>query len=159
MRQVIPVIVALSFILLTACDLSRDTRTVHVVATPELVQRQSCQALVDAEQKPQEEVVLTGIAEHGHPDLVRLNCEGKERTLVLALVPATDDLGMKHFLKQWEKRNSEKSSVCHSCPKYNVFGKFVGTLRSDPDDHSRLLYFVRTADSLHRKRIQYGHKN
>lgn len=148
-------IAASCFLLLTACDLSRDTPTIHVVAAPELVQRQSCQALIDAEQKPQEEVVLTGTAEHGHPDLLRVACAGKERSLIFAPPPVSDDLGMKQFLRQWKKKNSAASKNCRSCPKYNIAAKFVGTLRSDPADCSRLLYFARTADNLRRKRIQY----
>jgi hypothetical protein len=149
-------IAASCFLLFTACDLSRETRTIHVVATPEFVQRQSCQAVLDAEQKPQEEIVLTGTAEHGHPDLIHVTCGDRQRSLIFAPPPASDDLGMKQFLKQWKKRNSAAFKDCRSCPKYNVTAKFVGTIRSDPADHSRLLYFPRTADNLHRKRIQYA---
>lgn len=156
MRRLIGSIAASSFLLLVACDPSRETRTIHVVATPEFVQRQSCQAVVDAEQKPQEEIVLTGTAEHGHPDLLYVSCEDKQRSLIFASPPASDDLGMKQFLKQWKKRNSAAFKYCRSCPKYNVTAKFVGTIRSDPADHSRLLYFPRTADNLHRRRIQYA---
>lgn len=128
---------------------------IGVVAPLELVQRQSCQTIIDAEQKPQEEVVLNGTAEHGHPDLLRVTCEGKERALRFAPPSVSDDLGMKQFLKQWKKTTSAASKECRSCPKYNLAARFVGTLRADPADQSRLLYFVRTVDDLHRKRIQY----
>jgi len=156
MRPRIGFIFAICFLLFTACDLSREPRTIHIVATPELVQRQSCQAITDAARKPQEEVVLTGTAEHGQPDLLRVVCEGKEHSLIFAPPAVSDDLGMKQFLKQWRKKNSAASNPCQSCPKYNVTAKFVGTIRTDPADHSRFLYFPRTADNFHRKKIQYG---
>lgn len=156
MRPLIGFILAFCFLLFAACDLSREPRTIHVVATPELVQRQSCQAMIDAVQKPQEEVVLTGTAEHGHPDLHRVVCEGKEHSLIFAAPAVSDDLGMKQFLREWRRKNSATFKPCQSCPKYNVSAKFVGTIRTDPADYSRLLYFPRTADNFHRKSIQYG---
>lgn len=142
--------------ILTACDPYRDTRPIQVVATPELVQRQSCEAIEDAHRHAQDETVLTGVAEHGHPDTLRISCDGRERQLVFMLVPPPDDLGMKELRRQWQKKTGAHSDDCHSCPKYNVSAKFVGTLRADPADPDRLLYLVRTADRIQRKRIHYG---
>ena len=145
----------LAMLLLIACDPNRSSRPIQVVLTPELVQRQSCQALADAERKPQDEVVITGTAEHGHPDVLRITCDGKARTLIFALASPPDDLGMKQLRKQWQSKTSPKHAECSACPKYNVSARFVGEVSADPADPSRLLFFARTADQIHRKRIDY----
>ena len=138
-----------------ACDSYRDTRPIRTVASPDLVQRQSCQALADAESKPQEEVVLNGIAEHGRPDTLRIECDAP-RSLIFLLTPQPDDLGMKELRAQWQKTTKDK--LCPGCPKYNVAARFVGTLRADPGQSGRLLFLVRTADNIHRKRIRHEPK-
>jgi hypothetical protein len=158
MRAWIP-IAASVFLFLTGCDPNRATRPIQVVATPELVARQSCQALVDAERKPQDEVVLTGTAEHGHPDLLHIACDGKEHTVIFMLMPSPGDLGMKELRRQWQKKTSSQASECPSCPRYNVRARFVGMLRADPAESTRLLYLVRTADQIHKLRIQHAGSN
>lgn len=149
------ILLTASTFVLTACDPYRDSRPIQVVATPALVQRQSCQAIEDAHRSAQDEAVLIGVAEHGHPDVLRVTCDGRERQLVFMLVPPPDDLGMKELRKQWQKKTGAHAVECSACPKYNVSAKFVGTLRADPADSNRLLYLVRTADKIQRKRIHY----
>ncbi len=125
-----------------------------MVVPPDVVQRQSCELLHGAEFKAEQEVVLSGIAEHGYPDSLRVVCGGRERRLVFLILPGPDDMGMKVLRKSWEKKSTSACRYYRDCPKYNVRGTFVGTVRSDPADHSRLLFFVRTADRLHRERIR-----
>ncbi len=150
--SLVPIAFAL---LLLGCDSSRELRPITVAATPDMLDRLSCQALTEAERKPQEEVVLVGTAEHGRPDVLRVKCDGLERVVIFALMPSKDDLGMKELEKTWRKATATKFAACPSCPKYDVTGKFVGTLRADPADATRLLFLVRTADKIHRKPIRY----
>lgn len=147
-------IIALLFLLLIGCDPNRSTRPIQVVAPAELMARQSCQALIDAELKVQDEVVMTGTAEHGRPDVVRVKCDNQEHTLIFMLLPKADDLGMREFRKQWQKKTSPNARNCAACPKYNISARFVGLLRTDPADSKRLLYIVRTADRIHRLKIR-----
>lgn len=153
MRASLP-IPATVLLFLTACDPNRATRPIQVVASPELVARQSCQALVAAEQKPQDEVVLTGTAEHGRPDLFHTTCDNQEHTLVFMLLPNSDDLEIREFRKWWQKKTSPNARDCAACPHYNISARFVGSLRADPADSKRLLYIVRTADRIHRIKIR-----
>jgi hypothetical protein len=148
-------ILALPVMTVVSCDPYRATRPITVVVAPDVVQRQSCKSLISAERIAEHEVVLYGIAEHGHPDSLRIKCDGEDRSLVLFMLPAPQDLGMKELRKIWEKRRTSQCKDYHDCPKYNVRGRFVGTVRSDPAERSRLLFFVRTADSLHKQRIAY----
>ncbi len=144
---------ALCVSILIACDSSRDKSSIKVVLPPAVVQRQSCQALLQAGETGEAEVVLTGIAEHGHPDILRVQCEEGERTVVFALMTGSDDLGLKKLRKAWQSRARSDCKDYRACPKYDVSGTFVGSLRPDPQDHWRLLCFVRTADKLRRHRI------
>lgn len=142
-----------SVLLLVSCDASRDKSTVKVVLPPDAVQQQSCQALLDPGAKGEEEVVLNGVAEHGHPDVLRVHCEAGDRMVIFGLMNGSDDLGMKKLRKAWQSRSRSDCKDYRECPKYDVSGTFVGSLRPDPSDRSRLLYFVRTADKLKRHRI------
>jgi hypothetical protein len=151
-------ILAISAVVLNSCDPHRAMRPITVVVPPDVVQRQSCQSLLSAEQVAEQEVVLYGTAEHGHPDLLRVQCGGQERSLVFFMLPAPEDLGMKELRRAWEKKRTSRCKDYRDCPRYNVRGRFVGAIRSDPAEHSRLLFLVRTADRLRILRIPYPPK-
>ncbi len=147
--------IAAGFCLVTllGCNVARDKSSVKVVLPPDAVQQQSCQVLLHPDKNGEEEVVLSGIAEHDHPDVLRVRCGEEERTIIFGLMTGSDDLGLKKLRKIWQSRSRSDCSNYVLCPKYNVSGTFVGSLRPDPNDDSRLLYFVRTADRLKRHRI------
>ena len=144
-------------LILSACDPARNTRPIRVVASPELLDRQSCQFIKDAQRKPQEEVVLTGTASHGSPDTLRISCEGQEHRIVIAFAPPPDDLGMKELRRQWTKKTSKNDQKCSSCPKYNITARFVGELTTaGGGDKNFVLYVVRTADRIRKSKIRYA---
>jgi hypothetical protein len=145
---------ALLSTILLACDPYRDSRPIIVKAKPPLIQHQFCIALHDAEREPQESVVITGTAVHGTPDLFRVTCDGEAHELLFTLAPPPDDLGMKELRNQWNKKTSRRSLDCARCPKYELSGRFVGTIRRS-ETQNRLIYIAQGADDIRRTRIDY----
>jgi len=143
-------------ILMSACDPYRDTRPITMIAKPPLIERQFCMALRDAERAPQDSVVMTGIAVHGTPDVFRVSCEAEQHELIFVLSPPPDDLNMKELRKQWNKKTGAKSVPCGRCPKYDLTAKFVGMVKRDDRDPTRLMFVVQGADEIRRHRIRYG---
>ena len=99
---------------------------------------------------------MTGTAIHGQPDVFRVTCEGEQHELLIALSPPPDDLNMKELRKQWNKKTGAKSEPCSRCPKYDLTAKFVGMVKRDEHDPTRLLFVVQGADEIRRHRIRYG---
>jgi len=144
------VLVGVSLVLI-ACDPERNTRPIIMNAKPPLIEHQFCLALLDAERRPQDSMVVRGTAIHGNPDTFRATCDGEEHELGFELAPAVDDdFGMKLLRKQWNKKTSAKDATCARCPKYDIQAKFVGMVRKD--ESGRLVFVAQTADEIRRRR-------
>ena len=154
MKRIRAVAVLVGFsLVLGACDPERTTRPIIMKAKPPLIEHQFCLALLDAERRPQDSMVIKGIAVHGYPDTFTAMCDGEEHVMEFTLAPASDDdFGMKELRKAWNKRTGAKDPICSRCPKYDIRAKFVGMVKKD--ESGKLVFVAQTADEVRRIRIR-----